>query len=175
MTPEKREQLARASQEIGGNARVATYLPNGQTEIKWPDGMRYVGGVGGTTGDVPHGRGTYWIDGWKTYEGPVVNGILSGPNGKNFQPSGKVYFGDFVDGAYNGYGRLYDENGRLWYEGEFKDNATHGKGTRYLNSGQKIVGQFAAGYPEGLCTLYGADGNVEYHGLFVKGKPAPHG
>lgn len=51
----------------------------------------------------------------------------------------KLYEGMFVDGLWNGFGRLLYEDGHF-YIGEFKNGYYHGYGKLYLNNGEVMEG-----------------------------------
>ncbi len=95
---------------------------------------------------------------WETYDGEFVNGLADGKGTltrvheemENYVAVKRteVYTGEFVRGEFSG-------NGSYTY----KDC------TRY-------VGQWRGGVRDGFGKLYGADGRVQYEGLFVKNYPA---
>ena len=53
----------------------------------------------------------------------------------------RIYEGMFVDGLWNGYGRLIYEDGH-YYIGEFRDGYYHGSGKLYMNGGLLKEGQW---------------------------------
>ena len=58
------------------------------------------------------------------------------------RPDGMKYFGDFVDGKKEGYGRLYSTNG-TYYSGEWKNGMADGEGKVIDKSGKTVVGRFS--------------------------------
>lgn len=56
------------------------------------------------------------------------------------------YIGYIKNEKYDGYGKLYHRNGKLFYEGNFKDHLFNGYGIKYDENG-----------------------NILYNGLFYKG------
>jgi len=92
-----------------------------------------------------HGNG-------KIYEGGnlIFDGILNKGNkvkGILYHNNIKKYDGEFKNGAYHGFGKLYildDENNNyLYYEGYFVNMEISGKGIKYYKNGsKKIEGEF---------------------------------
>lgn len=92
----------------------------------------------------------------RLYVGDIVNGK---PNGK-----GTLYYhsndinskyrmeGDWVNGELNGYAIVIMES--YTYEGGVKNDKPEGQGTLITTDGDKIVGAFKNGSPNGRCTIY---------------------
>jgi hypothetical protein len=60
---------------------------------------------------------------------------------------GNVYEGDFVDGVFNGKGKLATNDGE--YVGEFKNGEQHGKGEFKWGNGSSYRGNYFKGLREG--------------------------
>ncbi len=134
----------------------------------------------------------YTVNGTRVYEGPMVDGQLTG-TGAQYGPDGQLlYRGGFSEGRYEGQGRYY-EDGVLRYAGGFHENDFSGQGAQYDGQGRLVyqggftggqrsgsgaefapdtglkryVGGFLADQREGRGTEYGPDGEtVHYQGEF---------
>jgi hypothetical protein len=82
--------------------------------------------------------------------------------------NGAVYFGQFVRGLPNGYGR-WDHRDGSWYQGEFLDAREHGKGF-YSGYGVTYNGAWVKGKKSGLGRLYNIENKLWYEGEFLKDK-----
>jgi hypothetical protein len=103
------------------------------------------------------------------------------PNGKGTLYKKKkekykiIYYGDFVEGKFQGNGILfYNYKKKTYYEGEFKDNKRHGNGKYYVNNKLKYEGEFKDDKYNGLGTIYYQDVSY-YKGGFTNGKKTGHG
>lgn len=56
-----------------------------------------------------------------------------------YENSYRLYEGLFIDGKWNGYGRLIWEDGH-YYIGEFRDGFYHGHGKLVMENGQVLEG-----------------------------------
>jgi antitoxin component YwqK of YwqJK toxin-antitoxin module len=129
------------------------------------------------------------------YQGPLVNGRVTGqgilydPQGKlvyqggflsemydgegqAFYPNGQTqYKGSFVKNNYEGTGFLYRENGSLQYEGGFLKGLYEGVGKEYYDNGSlRYEGDFAKNEYQGSGVLYDRSGQIIYNGEFKNGK-----
>ncbi|QED22876.1 MORN repeat-containing protein [Candidatus Deianiraea vastatrix] len=137
-----------------GNFENGEPKGNGQYYVK-KDGKEILVYDGEFNGDMNrHGRGIYYDQGEKRYEGDFENDTMHG-QGILYYPDGGCYKGDFENGEpkgngeyyvngilvysgefngnmnRHGYGRLYDQNSQVIYEGEWKDDEIHGQGELY--------------------------------------------
>lgn len=92
----------------------------------------------------------YYENGTLEYKGDIVDGQFHTEIGESYYRNGnKEYNGKFVNGGFEGEAcRVYHKNGKLWY-----------------------VGQMANKMFDGYGKLYDSGGNLEFAGLFQKGKP----
>ncbi len=66
------------------------------------------------------------------YSGSLLNGLANG-KGKSLNDS-VLYIGDFKNGKYYGYGKLYNKSGNLEFEGDFVNGIPEGRGKYYWYS-----------------------------------------
>ena len=64
----------------------------------------------------------------------------------------------FDKGEKGGFGKLYNDEGRLIYEGEYKNGLRNGEGTYYYAQGLRYEGDFVNGLREGNGVFYWEDG-----------------
>ncbi len=89
-----------------------------------------------------------------------------------YYPSGALKYegetkkNEFGHDVYDGFGKLYDEEGHLLYEGEFVDQAKQGEGKMYLKGQLRYSGQFARNQKHGQGEFYQGD-FLRYRGSFV--------
>ena len=104
------------------------------------------------------------------------------PNGKgilykceNNKKKNIIYFGDFIEGKYQGKGTLfYDNKGIKYYKGDFFDNKRDGVGKYYENNKLIYEGEFKDDKYQGKGKiLYKNDEN--YEGEFINGKNIENG
>jgi antitoxin component YwqK of YwqJK toxin-antitoxin module len=82
-----------------------------------------------------------------------------------------LYEGDFRQGAANGYGTLYDLDGRLTYVGQFINSRYSGEGQLfYPNGNLEFRGGFQDNAYHGQGVLYDPQGNLIYEGGFLRGR-----
>lgn len=105
------------------------------------------------------------------YDGMIGNGKCNG-YGKQYDDKGRLrYAGDFEEDLYEGQGTLYDVNGNKVYEGQFTGNFFEGKGKLFDQSGKlKYSGEFSQGLENGYGLAYYDNGKVQYAGDFLNGK-----
>jgi serine/threonine protein kinase len=113
-----------------------TYVENRQYTVDYIGDYKYYGEWNGGryTGEwengKPEGKGVL-IHSNGTYDGEWKNGL---PNGEgtfiNNREWEREYTGSFVDGIFNGFGVMVNEDGHT-YEGEWKDGVRNGKGSEY--------------------------------------------
>lgn len=67
-------------------------------------------------------------------------------------------------GKYNGYKKVYSDNGSLLYEGTLKGGKFDGYGALYNNGNKVYEGFWNEGEMNGYGTLYNPNGNIKYQG-----------
>ena len=107
---------------------------------------------------LPHGQGSFTIDGDLSYTGQFQNGY---PNGQGTirWTNGDTQFGEFKDGLPNGQGTFINANGNK-YVGEWKNDKYHGKGIFIYANGNKQVGEFENGEPTGSHEFVDSKGDL---------------
>ena len=76
--------------------------------------------------------------------------VLDEKNGKGkFTSEGGIYEGDFVNGKYNGQGKLLFANEGQMYIGSFKDNLMHGQGQMVMPDNSRFRGEWKEGKMSG--------------------------
>lgn len=144
--------------------------------------------------DKPHGAGKMVFaktDYRKSYKGQWVEGLFDG-EGTLLYNDGSVYIGNFKDGqkcgigtymyadrtsyrgsweqgAMNGYGQLYDKNGKLMFVGKWENGQQHGEGTAYYSDGEYEEVIYVNGKRNGYATYYFNSGAYE-KGSYVAGQ-----
>lgn len=105
---------------------------------------------------------------WKNgrYTGYLTNNIPNG-SGEHIVENSYRYVGFFVNGSYDGFGKIEYSDGS-YYEGEFKNNQANGEGTLYCANGDIINGIFSEGQPGGFCNYEYSDGNL-FTGTMING------
>ena len=98
------------------------------------------------------------------YEGNFVNGLFDG-YGRLTYNDGSYYEGSFSSGQQNGFGKLVLLQSE--YEGNFKNSKPHGKGFIKFTNGDKYTGDFENGKISGSGKL--TDGNFSIDGTWVGG------
>ena len=89
--------------------------------------------------NLPQGRGCFFYNGSNNGEG-------------------LKWIGYFDKGEKGGFGKLYNDEGRLIYEGEYKNGLRNGEGTYYYAQGLRYEGDFVNGLREGNGVFYWEDG-----------------
>ena len=68
------------------------------------------------------------------YIGPLLNGLRHGKGKVYYKKNGNIkYEGEFVNGKYEGYGEIFNEDGKVKYKGYFKNNKYEGNGKLFGN------------------------------------------
>ena len=93
------------------------------------------------------------------YHGEVRSAGSEIPHGRGVQvfPDGSVYSGEFVDGKYEGAGRLSKASGDV-YDGKWKNDQPHGHGVETFMTGERYEGYWKAGRKVGRGRFKYADG-----------------
>tara|TARA_B100001123_G_scaffold450186_1_gene619051 strand:+ start:1559 stop:4855 length:3297 start_codon:yes stop_codon:yes gene_type:complete len=147
-------------------AYVSLQFPGGIKEFEYYGG-RYTGEA---VNDKPHGIGL-WVspddspDQKQRYYGDWIDGAQQG-YGTYLYPSGGKHVGEYKDGYANGYGVWTGSEGK--YVGEFKDDKMHGQGTYTWDDGTKYVGEYKDGDANGHGVWTHPDG-TKYVGEFKDG------
>lgn len=111
------------------------------------------------------------------FRGLIYEGDFENPcdgNGTITYPDGRKYVGEWKSYEPNGYGVVYDADGRKRYEGNFVDGRLDGNATIYNEDGIYYVGEIAF-YDDGTFNAQGkgckyrADGTKINEGIFKKG------
>ena len=125
--------------------------------------------------------------GWK-YNGTFMNGLESG-KGSLYDKNGHlVYDGDWTNGSFQGYGKLYSNNTKyegsftdgkkngkaiLWdftdstkYEGDFKNNRKEGFGKMTYNDGNRKEGYFKNDINDGKTKFYDSSNTLLFDGMY---------
>lgn len=119
--------------------------------------------------DIPNQNGdVYGTISWKggIYTGYLLNNIPHG-TGEHVVENRIRYVGVFVNGAYEGIGKIEYSDGS-YYEGMFSESQANGEGTLYCANGDIINGHFTNGQPGGFCNYEYSDGNL-FVGTMVNG------
>ncbi|CAI2361508.1 unnamed protein product [Moneuplotes crassus] len=106
------------------------------------------------------------------YRGQLKQTHIDG-KGEFKWPDGRLYFGEFFQGAMNGKGKLIwtdKYNGKATYKGNFLVNQFHGPGLLVWSNGDIYDGQFLNGTYHGYGEFAWADGIKKYKGEFEHGK-----
>lgn len=99
---------------------------HGKGTMKYTDGVEY---TGDWQDDKRHGNGTITFADGEKYIGEWQNHKKHG-KGLGITPLA-IYYGDFVNGRYDGWGVWVSKDGGIIYEGQHKDGMMNGVG-RYL-------------------------------------------
>ncbi|RBP84036.1 hypothetical protein DFO70_1662 [Cytobacillus firmus] len=83
----------------------------------------------------------------------------------------RLYEGEIQNNVRIGFGREFDEHGRIVYEGKFKDNLRHGRGKWYIDhhSERFYEGEFRGNLRDGFGIEF-YDGKIEYEGSWKSDK-----
>lgn len=107
------------------------------------------------------------MDDGSQYVGAVIDDRMEGFG--VLVKSREVYIGTFHDSKPNGFLKLY-RNGKLYYEGNWKDGAFNGEGTLYKEDGSIKTGDWVAGrLSQTLVDIQLPQGH--YYGYTKDGKP----
>ena len=129
--------------------------------------------------------------GWK-YNGSFINGLESGKGILYNKAGKKVYDGDWTNGSFHGFGKLYSnttkyegqfvngkKNGKavLWdfsdstkYEGDFKNNLKEGFGKMTLNDGNRSEGYYKNDIMDGRAKFYDSSNTLLFEGMCKNAK-----
>jgi len=107
----------------------------GEGSIQYSTQMKeeYITYKGSWKGDLPHGKGRFVYNNGSVYEGEVNYGKITGFGHMILKEmmiddgSTKVYTGEFIDGRFDGKGKLTINN-EVIYDGYWKDGKRHGEG-----------------------------------------------
>ncbi len=103
----------------------------------------------------------------RMFKGRLREGAIQG-KGEAYDENGLLlYVGDYVDGLYSGQGELY-EAGSLIYKGGFEGGRFQGQGLAYENGELVYEGNFSGGMYSGQGRKF-ENGNVHYEGSFDQG------
>jgi hypothetical protein len=129
-------------------------------------------GGAATVGDVADGEGRHeWPDG-RVYEGEFVDGARSG-QGVMTWPDGRRYEGEFRADSISGEGRMDFPDGAR-YRGEWRDGVPHGLGTYRWPDRDRYTGEYVDGVRSGWGEFRRSDGQ-RYVGGYVDGERAGQG
>ena len=79
------------------------------------------------------------------------------------------YIGQFIDWRPHGKGALYYKNNTLLYEGDFVNGQFEGKGKLIDENGNYYVGEFLNGLKHGKGKEYYKDNTIKYEGNYFEG------
>lgn len=79
------------------------------------------------------------------------------------------YIGAMCDGEYEGFGQLFNDEGRKIYEGEFSEGKFHGPGTILYTDG-RLETTFRNGEAHGPGKVILSNGHVQFEGSYKKGR-----
>ena len=130
---------------------------------------------GGLSSKKPCGKGRYeYLNGEKFHGSMGPDGLRL--RGKNCEPCGDVYDGEFVNDVYHGQGRLVRRQGRDSYEyvGEFQNGQFHGKGRAVYDDGGSYEGGWAEHERHGHGVCYWPN-NSMYSGVWKMGEMVSKG
>lgn len=137
-------------------------LQNGYGVLNSSDGSTYSGSF---LNGNKEGKGTLKkIDGTMLSGNFKNNELISGTI--NFS-NGEVYSGELINNKRSGYGKSILPLGET-YIGSYELDERNGLGTLIYQTKHKYVGEFKNGKREGKGSLYDADGNVLYSGLWAE-------
>ena len=114
--------------------------------------------------DKPNGKGKYIQDQLNFYEGSFLNGKFNG-HGKLVE-NGSTYEGEFKDDKQEGIGKEKWQDGAV-YEGEYKNGVKCGKGKFIWDSGTIYEGQFDNNQINGQGKYIFSDGRKYLGNLYI--------
>ena len=146
--------------------------------------------------DRPHGRGQYYYEDGRVYNGDVDldgvahgNGVMTFPDGRIYDgqwkenricghgtltfSDGSQYVGEFRDAMHSGHGIHKYADGST-YDGEHKDNQRDGNGLYKYSDGSQYDGQWQNGQRHGNGTYTFPNGS-QYDGKWENGNKHGHG
>jgi len=103
------------------------------------------------------------------YYGERVDGQKTG-EGYELLQDGRKYVGHFENNNFNGFGTLYDKDGKELFRGEWRNGTIiKGEGELTYTDGKKYIGQFTNNMPDGRGALYAPDGKLIAKGRWRDG------
>jgi len=130
------------------------------------DGRYKIYYTGAMSKGKPEGKGkAYDLSDNLVFEGDFVKGNFS--NGISYR-KGKLWReGSYSpDGHFTGYGKVYNEDGRIFLEGNFEKGELQGSGKKYYPNGDTYEGEFREGIPNGQGSYYNATTKSKSVGWF---------
>ncbi len=177
-------------------------LPNGKGKIKYSNGDVYEGSILNGLREgygkfrfkldlVEFQKATSDTNSFNVFEGNFIQNQING-QGQLICKDGFILKGEWLKFNFNGDGRLYLSNSRLWkgqikgnqpngkgvmsfsngdtYDGEWLDNNFNGIGVYKFKDGSKWEGSWKNGVANGLITKYSSKGEVIASGSFLNNK-----
>ena len=113
----------------------------------------------------------------KKFEGEFKNGLFHGfGKGKLYKKNDFALFlfyeGYFIEGKFEGNGKIYYQSGNKFFEGIFKNNEINGKGIKYYINGQKKIEGIFKTLNSCKGKYYNPNGKEIYNGLILNEIPA---
>ena len=125
---------------------------------------------GGFFDNYKHGLGVLQYGDGRIYDGIFSFGKLEGKGHLEY-PDGSTYWGHWTsEGIEHGRGKKVFADGRV-YDGEFDNGIMHGHGRMTFPNGSWYLGEWCDDEPNGLGIQVEADGNLEFEGTFIHGRP----
>jgi hypothetical protein len=125
---------------------------------------------GGFFDNYKHGLGVLQYGDGRIYDGIFAFGKLEGKGHLEYS-DGSTYWGHWTsDGIEHGRGKKVFADGRV-YDGEFDNGMLHGHGKMTYADGSWYLGEWCDGEPNGLGIQVAVDGNLEFEGTFIHGRP----
>jgi 1-phosphatidylinositol-4-phosphate 5-kinase len=154
---------------------VGVYIPpnppKGREEIEEREIIDYIEGLyrgqWSIDSDLPHGYGTFLQPDGLLYQGCFLNGSYDG-DGRIISKNGDVYEGQWVQGLSEGRGIMESDGGNI-YVGEWKQNQRHGTGTQTYSYGEVYEGEWEFGKKHGKGSKRLPDG-WSFEGTWKEGK-----
>ena len=118
-------------------------MVNMKMEFIYGDGKYYLGEY---KNDIPNGKGIkYYKNGNILYEGDFINGKFEG-NGKLFFENSFYCIGKYKNGLRNGKGKIYYANGNIRFEGDYINDKTKGIGKFIWKDGAFYIDNLKMSY-----------------------------
>lgn len=127
----------------------------------YPNGRKY---EGEWKNNLKHGKGTFYYPDGRYTKGTYRNNVLHGFAIMEGGADDYSYYGELVDGNFEGHGYIKWPNG-VKYVGEWKDDKMHGHGCLTDPDGTtEYVGEFKNGQPVGLVGKANSEGKLIFIG-----------